>query len=588
MLAWLFTVPQLITNMLPAAVSGPGPLADTGLCILVSVPSDLLRVIFTGLGLSSLHAVSTTSKRFRDLALPLLQSLHGIGCNGKLYLYYSTILDGFDALQEHALESCTAAEAVVALRSSRDYVGMETVLQAEFGFCIHHWEERLQFVPQLTLIDMLYNERTASALPYLLDKIPESCEWADGIQGLIELGRFDLLELLVFPRIDEHHFYQLLSVSPPTSVVIAAAKSLQRRRPKSRLSELLAFAVLQDKGACMPKGHVPLFILQYMHENYIMVPQDCVFTGGLLEQSISFWVYFLKRKPREVLELLDTLWEHCDYATKCMLSAFYQTVSVDTIPRGGKDMYRAMLIRFRFSLHCTEAVRANYKGMLERLQKVGYHSAHALLDCGQSGLIGQFGVGCNLSPSAVKGLMAKMYRLGDGNLPALVQSYLEPNDVAPLLLKTLLCQRVDDAYVQLVWDWIMAKQELRTIGESCCCMPVDSLKLLLFDKDISVGRARELLGDLNAYQTIDGMVPKNVAHLYMAIFWEAPEKVISYFFGLLLPNCILDYRTISHLRWSAKHSEALWKQLVERCQVPGDLWSADLKSFRLKWKPHYA
>lgn len=425
MLAWLFTVPRLIMNMLPAAPSEPGSLANIEPCILVNVPTDLFRAILLSLSFSSLYAASTTSKRFRELILPVLQSLHGIRCNGKIYFYYSTILDEFDALQASALREHAAADALTVLRSSKDYKGIEAVLEANFGFCINHWGETLQFFPRPTLIEMLYNERTASALPYLLDQDPHSIEWSYCLQGLAELGRLDLLHLLAFPKIDEDCFNLLLSIPLPAPIVKAAALSLQRRKPNLGLSELLGFAVLQDKGACVPKGRVPLFILQYMHQNGAIVPQDCVFTDGLLQQSIPFWVHLLKRKLGEVLELLDILWKQGDYATKCMASVFRQEVPIHTIPKGAKDMYRAMLIRFRFSLHCTEAVRANYEAMLEGLRKFEYHSVHALLDCSQSALISQFGVCGDLNASAVKGLLAKMYRLGDENLPALVQKYME-------------------------------------------------------------------------------------------------------------------------------------------------------------------
>lgn len=158
--------------------------------------------------------------------------------------------------------------------------------------------------------------------------------------------------------------------------------------------------------------------------------------------------------------------------------------------------------------------------------------------------------------------------------------------MAPLLLKTLLRQRVNDGYTQLVWEWIQAKQELRTIGESSCLAPVNSLRRLVLEEDVSGERVQELLSDVNAYQTLDGMVPKDVARLYTAIFWKAPEKVISYFFGHIVPDYILDYETVCNLRWSNRHSEALWKQLVRRCRAPGGLGTTEMESFRLKWKPH--
>lgn len=585
-LTWLCAVPQPIVNMLPVAVGEQRSLASVEPCTLADMSTDLLRAISSSLGFPSLYAASTTSKRLLELLLPVLQARYGIKCNEKVYLYYSTILDEFAALQIDAFENRTAAEAVAARRDSLHYMGIEAALEAEFGFCIHHWEGGLQFVPKLALIDMLYDERTTSALPYLLDQNPRHFEWIACIQGLVELGRFDLLGLLTFPKINEKKFYTLLTVSLPEPVVRAAARSLHRREPDLRLSKLLAFAVLQDKDACAPEGRVPLFILQYMHENRLAVPGDWVFTDGLRSQSISFWMYLPAKKPGEVVELLGAVLEHCDYATRCMADAFYREVSTQSIPRS-KDRYGAMLTRFRFSLHCTDAIRANCERMFERLPHIGYYGTHAPLDCGKSELLGEFADYHNLSSHAIKGLMARMYRLGDKNLPMLVRNYLEGNDRAPLLLKTLIQQRIDGEYVQPVWDWIQSKQGLRTIGTSCCRMSTASLKSLVSERGISVEAAEGLPSEVGGYQAEDDMVSMDVAVLYMVISWEAPEKVITYHLDRSSPERALDYKTVRHLKWSAKHLAILWSQLVKRFRPLGGDWRPDFGSFRLQWNSSY-
>lgn len=74
-----------------------------------------------------------------------------------------------------------------------------------------------------------------------------------------------------------------------------------------------------------------------------------------------------------------------------------------------------MLIRFRFSSHCTIAVKANYERLLGRLLHIGYHGTHAPLDCRESEVIGDFADLGGLDIHAIKGLMARMHRLGDKN-----------------------------------------------------------------------------------------------------------------------------------------------------------------------------
>lgn len=188
-----------------------------------------------------------------------------------------------------------------------------------------------------------------------------------------------------------------------------------------------------------------------------------------------------------------------------------------------------MLIRFRFSSHCTIAVQANY----ERLLHIGYYGTHALLECRESEVIGDFADLGGLDIHAIKGLMARMHRLGDKNLPMLVQNCPGWDDRAPLWFKALIRQRDDGGYMPLVWGWIQTKQELCIVGESCCLAPVDSLKFLWFGEEMSMERAQELASDVNAGQTVDEMVCRDVALLYMVIFWEARESVIAHYFSRL-------------------------------------------------------
>lgn len=610
MLARLLAMPFLIPDMLPAALSKPSMLADirSGTLtdirssslqdvqpstlayvqpgaldahpsMLADLPRDSLMIVLSNLDLVSLYDAATVSGGFRGVLLPILQSLYGIGCNGRIYLYYSTILCKFEALQVLAFEGRAAAEARAVLQGFPEYMAIKAVLEAEFGFCIRRADERLRFALERGLLDMLLNDKKASALPYLLDQDPYISEWIYCIRSLVDLGRLDLLDLLRFPNIEEDHFYLLLSIPLPAPVMLAAARSLHRRRPELAVSKLIAFAVLQEEDACVPDGPVPLFILQHMHENRISIPQDWVFTDGLLERSISFWMYLLGKEPGEAWELLDAIVEHGDAHTKCLVNVFDQVVSSHDMPAGAEDVYQAMLVRFHCSLHCTAYVWENYTSMTVGPLKIGYHSMHALLGCGKSELIAWFELCCD-SQGALEALLVKMHRLGDMNLPLVVQRYLEQHCRAPYLLRTLIRQSASDWYIQLVWNWIQAKSAFSETAECCCIAPVCSLQRLVACGDISVEAVEEILSNVHAYQGSAAMIPREVVNLYTVMFWEAPEKVIVHFIDQLAVDCRLDFEIVHDFSFSTKYSIGLWRRLVKHSQAMKGYWSIRLEFFR--------
>lgn len=271
--------------------------------MLADMPKDLLMGIFPNIGFAGLRSTYAVSQYFKEVARLALGALYGIKCGGRIYLYYATIICKFNALQAHAFEGQTTAAAISALQGCQHYMDMKDALEAEFGFCLQHGRTGLWFSPRLTWLEMLDDVRKTSALPYLLGGDSYSPEWVYCIQAMANLRRFDLLGLLTFPGIEEKHFYALASVPLPAFIVRAAARSLQRQRPDLALSELLAFAVLQNGDARVPKGHVPLFILQYMHKDLYQslrtgclrvscwsspFHSGCTFWGGKLKSSRGF------------------------------------------------------------------------------------------------------------------------------------------------------------------------------------------------------------------------------------------------------------------------------------------------------------
>lgn len=295
------------------------------------------------------------------------------------------------------------------------------------------------------------------------------------------------------------------------------------------------------------------------------LPGNLMLTEGLLERAISFWMYLTRREAEEFQILLNAIIEFGDANTKCLASVFYRLVSSEAIPVGTEDVYRAMLIRFYFSPHSNDYVKENYERLMEGSVAISHRTVDALLDCGQSERISQFKFRCD-SLGALEGLLAKMHRLGDRNLSVLVKTYLDENDVAPDFLRTLIKQRAADWYIQLVWDWLRPPMGyFDRVDRSCCLLPVETLKRLMFEEDISVDAVQAMLGEVRGYDTMRNRIPTEVALLYIVMFWEAPEKVIAYFLDQLAPNCRLELSAIWPLIWSTKYSFGLWKRLFKHC-----------------------
>lgn len=538
------------------------PLEDE-LFMLANLVKDPLADSLFGLDILSLCNGLAASKGFKAMLLPTLQSRYGIKCDGKIYLYYATILERLDELQVAAFNGQSAVEAKRMLEGTPEFINIKAVLEAEFGFCICDFGEKLEFSSKLGLLQMLNDAQKVSALPYCLDRNPESGEWIYCIRRLAELGRVDLLGLMKFPEIKEHHFYKLLSVSLPKSVLMAAVKALQLSEPNLPVLKLLAFAVLRKQDACVSEGPVPLFILQHMYESHMDVPGSWVFTGGLLEQSISFWMYLMGKKPEEAKELLHIITTQGDADTTCLASVFYGEVLSDDIPAAAKDVYQAILTRFNASLHRNAYVTTNFNLMMQSQPEIGYHSMRALLDCGNYKQISQ----CTLKLT-LEELMDAMYQPGNSNLLPLVNGYLWRNQRPVFLLKDLLKRNADDLYIQFIWDWAQEHHIADFIDGNCCLLPVDSMRRFLFEENMSVHDAEEILSEVQAYQGADGrMVSREAALLYMAIFWEAPENVVRHFLSKVDPEYRLDFMHAWGLYHLTKYSPELWKGLFKHMDL---------------------
>lgn len=412
MLAWILVLPSLVLDDLDLEAS------DSAISTILNgyalgrrnsssappepsiesvLSNEIIGHAFLQLGLAGLYQASLVSKNFRMLAYHALRPLCGCERNGKLYLDYTLILWEHDRLVQNARQGRTIAEAMEFLQGSLDYTGLKLILEAEFGNCIGFTEGSL---PKVNLdpctLDILNDERKISALPYILDQSMAMGGWLCYIRGLADLERFDLLRKMTFPRVNANQFYRLMSVLLPESVVITAARSLQKNAPKEDLGYLLDFVGPNDLPYQWPKDwELSLFTLQYLYERGVPLQECCIFYNGLHESAISFWLYVLAKEAETAKKLLDLVLRHGDDRTKILASVFYGPVTESTLAcidrdhdRAAElDMYQAMLARFRFSSICNQHVVHNYQVMLEMPRSKGYYATWAFLYCKQPHLV---------------------------------------------------------------------------------------------------------------------------------------------------------------------------------------------------------
>lgn len=199
MLAGLITLAWLVSTSLVAGAHRSD--------FSIIIPNDAVMNIFQKLGFADNYQLSYVSKGFRILADEAIRSFWGIQHGKRTFLNYSLLLRELETMVKdvagNARGSGSAAEVNLALKASVHFVCIQSVLEAEFGYCVSYAEGLLpRFDVHQFSLDVLNDERKVSIVPYILDQMVNYPMWIYLIQGLIDLGRIDLLGQLAFPRID--------------------------------------------------------------------------------------------------------------------------------------------------------------------------------------------------------------------------------------------------------------------------------------------------------------------------------------------------------------------------------------------------
>lgn len=572
-------LPLALFCLVSTGLAATAPRAD----ILTALTTDAWLLIFARLGFAGIFQASQVSKGFHKLASKAVVALYGIQHDGKGYLNYTKVLYDFDTLVQSTAQDATVAEANAILKASAHFTCIQAVLQARFGYSIRFAEGCLpEFFLKEVYFDILEDVQRVSVLPYVLDqqRVRQS-QWAFFIAGLAERGQFDLLNQLTFAKIDENYFYELMSIPLPESVIMTAAKSLQRSHPTSGLSELLAWAVFGSQAAVLPeKCGIPLLFLRYLHENSMAVPAGCTFIYGLDRSSIGFWLFLIGREEAAFNELLELILKHGDSQTRRLAIAFYESVPLKSDVDCSEDFtYQEMLIRFRFSPVCNEHIVQNYNAMLGSLLATSYHVACAFLTCKQFSLVDSCALAdfCSVASEA---LINRMMRVEEEEVNRLLRKCTGCWKSAPSLLKRLIRRKAGGAQVQLVWDSVQARQ-LCTLDHSSCSVPIAILEDLAFEQGFSVDVERVLLM-LDSFQWYDERISREARVLYTAMFWEASEKIILHFLDLLPIDYMLKRKPVVRLLRLTKYSDEFCKLLIRRTRIgTSGIWKAALE-FRPK------
>lgn len=531
----------------------------------LALHNDALQSIFAKVGFAALCEASYVSRDFRILVDRAIKLLYVVWRTNGAALNYAQILYERDALAQDALNSGVAGGCLLVACSLGGRC-VQSILEARFGDCFNKPVpfKLAVFCLRETSVDILIDEHYDLVLPYFLDSTIWRPQWVYFIHRLVDLKRFALLEQLTFAKIDPEQFARLMSCPLPERVVVSAVQALQKHEPTSELSSWLAFAGFGEQMDPLPNHHrAPLFILRYLHERKIPLPEHCVFTGGLAEQSISFWMYVFEQTVEEAEEVLKLVLKHGDEKSKWLANAYYGPVSDDDLMDSEKDIYRAMLVRFHSSPVCNDHVAQNYESMRGPRLEIGYYTACAFLDYGQFQWLGQ----CDFSirfEDALEALLQRVHQLQDDNLTPLIQYCVTNLNRAPQLLQRLIRKRANGPFIRAVWGFTRMKPERFTYDQHRCSAPLTVLEYFAFAQDVSPEDAKEIFSMLDGCESQQDEGSKELYALHTAMHWEASEKVITYFFDRVPSGVKLQYLPIWRLVQVEKYSTELCKKLVQR------------------------
>lgn len=568
--------------------------------LLMALPAELVAIIFKQLVPSSFFKMMRVSKCLYTMARQIVKFPSTYEHKGTVYFNFTQILHDHDALVQTETIGRTQEELELVLKDSVEYMQLLLVVRDSLGWYVRLAEDSMIEFPLCDVpLDILNNECTISALPYILDQSISDADWVYYIHGLADIGRFDLIEQMTFEGITFDRLAQLLGVLLPESVLIKAISAFQKRGPRFELSGLLAFLKNNyEEGLLAGNWCRGLIFLRHLYERGFKIPNDCYFTCGLDEISISFWMYVLTKEPEEAEQLMRLAFEHGDDETRLLARVFYKPAYAEDFAALQFDpdwteelgVYQAMLIRFRFRFVHNPHIVQHYETMLENPLQASYHVTRALLDCGQFQMIA-FDEFYADDVLGLEALAAKMYRLNGVDLGSLIHDCITKIPHAAQILKHLVKRNANAAYIQLVWSAIQSRESDRSLADYYCLAPISVLKTLALGSDIWAESVQVALGMVEEIRVLGRRYSAEAYVLDMVMFWEAPEDIVEYFLDQAPEDFDLGFEAVEDFVLRKGYSGDLCNELIRRLKARermSDSQEEQLAAGIMKFRPDLA
>lgn len=517
------------------------------------------------------------SQDFYRLAVPVFHHRYSIKINGRAHPHYSKLAWELDRLVRAEQQGRGISEALEALGKSLDFLWISSTLNDAFGYCIRYTKEELpEFRIRGLLVEQLNDLSRISVLPFLLDVQVYGTEWVQCICGLADRNRLDLLNEMTFPYMDSDECYCLMGTEAHASVILAGARSLAQNEPDSELLDELALIRIVDRRVDLERAwRVSLVVFHHLLLNDLPYPRNMRLFNGLHESSVPFWKYFSKKSD---LTLLDFVVKHGDADCILVAGVFQRLVDPGKLPEAKYSVYRAAVVHFHFGPMCNPCVAQNYQSLLGNLN-LDYRGISALLEYRQYVPIRR-APSYRLDGWEMLELCRKLYGARKVDVIQRLAKSLPRVLGLPSLMKNLVQQRAEDAYIKVFWDILQKMGRKSCHADYCCGAPLDALKSIMFGLDYSLKGALTMLSAVKGYRFNGKRVSAPIHILHTLIFWEAREEILAEYLERIPSEALIDFSAFYELMCSTKYSTGFILGNIRRCGAISSKYDDVIKEFR--------
>lgn len=231
------------------------------------------------------------------------------------------------------------------------------------------------------------------------------------------------------------------------------------------------------------------------------------------------------------------------------------------------EVYRAVLVRLRFSSMCNEHVIRNYERAFDFSD--GRHLRDvrvlwAFVDTHQYGMLANIGISSFLIPWEQRMVAADEFSQSGrfDFVLDLFKSYQQHRSLI-WLVKSLVQRKASNAYVQAVLDNLRFKKREWSL-DHCCGAPLEVLQRLAFETSLSPKKVQKMLSMVREKHYFHGRVSRTMHMIHILVFWEVSEAVLGYFLDRIRGKQIIPTELLDILENSSKYSVSFVNKHIER------------------------